>query len=115
MSSARLSAPVYRVNTQGAAVRATQTVKASGAVKQGAVLPFSSVQNAQSAPVAQTTDLPLGLLQSVVQPPASNAQAGLDYHDLRTALDSGNVNAAQLAYLRLQTDLYMPQQLSVMA
>jgi len=60
------------------------------------------------------TDLPLGLLQSVGQPPASNAQANLDYSALRTALDADNLTAAQQAYLRLQTDLYMPQ-LSAMA
>ena len=108
MSSARLSAPVYRVSTRSAAVRSVQPAKSSGAV-------LPSAQSTQPAPVAQTTDLPLGLLQSVAQPPASNAQAGLDYHDLRTALDSDNLAAAQQAYLRLQTDLYMPQQLSVMA
>ena len=47
----------------------------------------------------------MGLLESVTQPAASNAQAALDYHDLRTNLDSGNLAAAQQAYLRLQTDL----------
>ena len=113
MSSARLSAPVYRVVSQSAAVRRTQPSKSasSSAVRQGAVLP--SAQNTQA--VAQTTDLPLGLLQSVLQPPASNAQANLDYLNLRTALDADNLTAAQQAYLRLQTDLYMPQQFSVMA
>ena len=115
VSSARLSAPVYRVVSQSAAVRRTQPSKStsSGAVRQSAVL--SSAQNAQSAPVTQATDLPLGLLQSVIQPPASNPQANLDYQNLRTALDSDNLTAAQQAYLRLQTDLYMPQQFSVMA
>ena len=115
VSSARLSAPVYRVVSQSAAVRRTQPSKSSGgstgAVRQSAVLP--SAQNAPA--VVQTTDLPLGLLQSVIQPPASNAQANLDYSELRTALDADNLTVAQQAYLRLQTDLYMPQQFSVMA
>ena len=114
VSSARLSAPVYRVVTQNASVRRTQPSKSSssstGAVRQSVVLP--SAQNAQA--VVQTTDLPLGLLQSVIQPPASNPQANLDYSEMRTALNSDNLTAAQQAYLRLQTDLYMPQ-LSAMA
>ena len=114
MSSARLSAPVYRVVSQSAAVRRTQPSKGSssstGTVRQSAVLP--SAQNAQA--VIQNTDLPLGLLQSVAQPPSSNSQANLDYSEMRTALNSDNLTAAQQAYLRLQTDLYMPQ-LSAMA
>jgi len=116
VSSARLSAPVYRVVSQGAAVRRTQSSKSTssstGTVRQNAVV-TSSAQGA-SAATAMPTDLPLGLLQSVGQPPASNAQANLDYSALRTALDADNLTAAQQAYLRLQTDLYMPQ-LSAMA
>jgi hypothetical protein len=117
VSSARPSAPAYRVISQTAAVRRTQPANGTsdtiaGAARQSTVL--SSAQNTSSAQTT-TSDLPLGLLQSVVQPPSSNSQASLDYSEMRTDLDSNNLTAAQQAYLRMQTDLYMPQQLSAVA
>ena len=110
VSSARLSAPVYRVMTRSVAVRRAQPAKGTSS-STSAVL-TSSAQGASSASTAAAvmpTDLPLGLLQSVSQPPSSNAQASLDYQDMRTALNADNLTAAQQAYMRLQTDLYMPQ------
>jgi hypothetical protein len=51
--------------------------------------------------------LPLGLLMSVSQPSGSNFQAGVDYAELRNALRSDNLAAAQQAYTRLQSDLLL--------
>jgi hypothetical protein len=47
------------------------------------------------------------LLLSVGQPSAGNVVASLDYQHMRMALNSGNLVAAQQAYLRLQSDLLL--------
>lgn len=77
-------------------------------------VPASTAVSTEAKPVsvaaaATQKDLPLGLLQSVSKPDTKNGQATLDYQTLRLALESGNMTAAQQAYLRLQNDLSLPQ------
>lgn len=67
----------------------------------------NSTPTQSAQPVAQK-GLPLGILESANQPAASNFQANLDYDDLKTALQSGNLAAAQQAYMRMQSDVELP-------
>jgi hypothetical protein len=52
-------------------------------------------------------DVPLGTLMAVREPSGSNARAALDYQELRIALESNNLAAAQKAYANLQNDLML--------
>jgi len=52
-------------------------------------------------------DVPLGTLMAVREPSGSNARAALDYQELRIALESNNLAAAQKAYASLQNDLML--------
>jgi hypothetical protein len=105
-ASPRWNSPAYRVTSPGSAGSPAPAVKTNGA--NGVARQAGGIPAAQPLPAAAQTNLPLGLLQSVNQPPANNATASLDYHDLRIALQSGNLAAAQQAYLRLQNDLTLP-------
>jgi hypothetical protein len=102
VASPRVAAPAYRAVVQRSSVSSAPPVKSTGSLRQPTGL--SAAQNSQpSAPQS----LPFGLLESASQPSANNVQASLDYDDLRTALTSGNLTAAQQAYLRMQSDLLM--------
>jgi hypothetical protein len=92
----------YRVATQWIPADRTQPVKNNGVVRQSRGLSLAKTVQ----PAAQQT-VPLCLLLSASQPPANDIQAIFDYHDLRTALQSGNLTVAQQAYQRLQNDLMM--------
>ena len=52
-------------------------------------------------------DVPLGTLMAVNEPSSGNARAALDYQELRIALESNNLAAAQKAYANLQNDLML--------
>lgn len=51
--------------------------------------------------------VPVSLLMSVSRPTGNNMRANLDYEALKEAMGSGNLTAAQQAYVRLQTDLLL--------
>ena len=102
VSGTRQSGAIY-----GVAVATARVTPAKANVASNRVTAPKNAPAAKPSQPATTSDpnLPFGLLQSATQPPASNAQASLDYDDLRLAMQSGNRTAAQQAYLRLQTDL----------
>jgi hypothetical protein len=58
-------------------------------------------------PSSTLHDVPLGTLMAVSEPPGGNARAALDYQELRIALESNNLVAAQKAYANLQNDLML--------
>jgi hypothetical protein len=88
----------YRVGNQSSSVSFAQSAKPDVNVGQ-------NVTTAQSSASTTQQGLPQGLLISVSAPSSSNSQATSDYRALRTALQSGNLTAAQQAYTRLQIDL----------
>jgi len=90
--------PAYRVSNQNTPVNIAQAASASVKVNQ-------SLATVQSSASITQQGLPEGLLLSVSQPSSSNSEATSDYRDLRIALQSGNLTAAQQAYTRLQIDL----------
>jgi hypothetical protein len=90
--------PAYRVSNQNSPVNIAQAASASVKVNQ-------SLATVQSSASITQQGLPEGLLLSVSQPSSSNSEATSDYRDLRIALQSGNLTAAQQAYTRLQIDL----------
>ena len=93
-----------RVSRTVGLVNSGQSVKALGAVRASAGLPSS-----QNVPVTTSANgnVPLGLLLSVNRPSGANVQASTAYADLETDLRTGNLAAAQQAYLRLQSDLLL--------
>jgi hypothetical protein len=103
--SAGRSSPAYLSSRNISAVLAPVSSSASSKTKKATA--------DKSSDPATPQDLPMALLQSVAQPPVNDMQAMLDYYSLRTALRSGNQSVAQLAYLRLQTDLSLPHLTSV--
>ena len=80
----------------------TPAVKAGDAVQKTKIPP--SVPASTPPPITQS-GTPLGLLEMVTPPSASNNLANSDYRALRNAIWTGNPAAAQAAYKRLQTDL----------
>jgi hypothetical protein len=88
----------YQVSNQNSPVNFAQAASTSVNVNQNPPTVQSSASTTQQG-------LPEGLLLSVSQPSSSNSEATSDYRDMRTALQSGNLNAAQQAYTRLQIDL----------
>jgi len=111
------AAPIPSVSVK-AAQPAQAAEKASDPSTEKSTDKFSS-QSRQSqvytapkvrVPVSQSQSqgVPLGVLQTVSEPAASDMVASLDYHALRMALQSGNFTVAQQAYLRLQGDLNLP-------
>ena len=90
----------YRVSNQSSPVSSVQSTKTAINVGQ-------NVATTRSAPATTQAGLPEGLLRSITAPASSNSQATVDYRALRTALQSGNLAAAQQAYTRLQIDLQL--------
>lgn len=103
VGSSRQPQAVTRVNNPAPA-SSVRGVKATGNTQAS-----SSSSPTQSAPQSIGPNLPVGLLLSVSQPSSSNSTATTDYDQMQNDLRSGNVTAAQQAYLRLQTDLLMTQ------
>ena len=62
---------------------------------------------APGQPSSTLHDVPLGTLMAVREPLGGNARAALDYQELRIALESNNLAAAQKAYANLQNDLML--------
>jgi hypothetical protein len=98
MTSAYSALSSYRVSSQRSTVGFVQTANTGVNVGQ-------AVATARPTAPATQSGLPEGLLLSVSAPAPSNSQATVDYRSLRTALQSGNLTAAQQAYTRLQIDL----------
>ena len=88
--------------TQTGSAEATPAVKAGDAVPKAKIPP--SVPPS-TVPAITQAGTPLGVLEMVSPPSASNNLANSDYRALRNAIWSGNPAAAQAAYKRLQTDL----------
>jgi hypothetical protein len=108
VSSSSRSEFASRVTVQAVPVNSAPAVKATRSVSPTHNAPAAqSMPSRASAPVITQSNLPLGLLLTVRQPTANNVQAGEDYQNLQNDLRSGNLSAAQQAYLRLQTDLLM--------
>lgn len=82
-----------------AAVSAAQSAAQSAATQSTSA---AATENSENNP-----NLPLGLLLSVSPPSAGNTSASSDYVVLQDALRSGNLAAAQQAYMRLQDDLQL--------
>jgi hypothetical protein len=88
----------YRVGSQTSSIRSAQETKPDVNVGHNVATAHSTASSTQQG-------LPEGLLMSVNAPTSSNSQATADYRDLRAALQSGDLTAAQQAYTRMQIDL----------
>lgn len=98
VSASGRGVPIHRASAS--TVTSTQTAKPDAGVRQS-----GNLSVAQTPPANTQPGLPLGFLLSVSRPASSNTVANTDYLDMQNALHSGNLAAAQQAYLRLQTDL----------
>jgi hypothetical protein len=87
--------------------------KSSNQSRQAQIYTAPKVQTPLSQ--SQSQGVPLGVLQTVSAPASSDMVASLDYHDMRMALQSGNLATAQQAYLRLQGDLNLHQAAAITA
>jgi len=110
VSSSRQSQVVYRVTNPVSTAASARPIQSAGNIQA-----VANTTSSHSASAATPTDLPMSLLLSVSRPSSSNGSATTDYDAMQSDLRSGNLAAAQQAYLRLQTDLLMTQASSAAA
>ena len=80
----------------------------TGPVQESPKTTVGSLLPETPGPLSSTLhDVPLGTLMAVSEPSGGNARAALDYQELRIALESNNLAAAQKAYANLQNDLML--------
>lgn len=92
------------IGNRGASVSPVRAPRVGDNASQAQV---PAAPQVKTSPAAAAQNLPLDVLMSTSRPTAKSGPVVNDYEDLQGALRSGNLQAAQQAYLRLQHDLLL--------